>query len=1281
MGLISMRKLDPAKADFLMITHKSLRSATTNYSDVPMAYAAYRASTAGGGFDTLLVNISQLYDLFSYGEYTPLALFRFCKFMAAGGDPKYLFIMGKGLTSSYLQQFRAGGAEIRDLIPTSGFPGSDAIFTAGLKGATYESGFPVGRISAESPAALAAYLDKVKEMESMPNNALWQKELVHLSGGRGDAQQSEFRSYVDGFKAVAEGEYLGGKVETISKKTNGATELINIAEYVNAGKILITFFGHSATTSADIEIGNVSNEGLGYQNKGKYPIMIVNGCNAGDMYNTGYGFGEDWIGTPDKGAVGFLAHTGAALTNRLKRYTDLFYEVAFTDTLFLGESIGSLQKEVGRRYLSRYSNSESDISQIQQMSLQGDPSVVLFRADKPDYAITNDNVFAQSLGEDPINVFESFRLSLIAQNFGVTQNDSLKVAISRRLSNGQEHILDTMVYAPVFYKDTLYFEIPPVGIDGFGLNQFTVSLDPLNEIKELDEINNQATFEYFVPLGGTSNIFPAKYAIVSTEEIQLVAQSLDLLMENRTFLFELDTTNSFNSPYKKQTSIPGNALAKWQVNLFDNLPDQDTLVFYWRTKFSEARPNELDIWNTSSFTFVNNGSNGWAMAHFQQFHGNDMGQVVLNEANRSWEFERFETNIHLRTFGTSNPDLDYENVELTINNTQYIFPTRLCTNNSMNLVAFDKSTTVPYLVLGDPFVLDRKNCGRIPQVINNLINREIRTNLWMEDYIETMGDGDYVLLFSIGNVTFQSWPASTMAKLAEIGINASDIESLANGEPVIILGKKGDNPGTATIVKADYSNPTPPEEQEIIFDGTISGQAVSGSVRSPNIGPAANWKSFEQNATSLESPSVDEFSFNIYGIDGNQNEKLLIERVQSKEVDLQSVNAAEYPYLRLELNLRDEQNLTPSQLQKWMVIFDGVPEGVLTYKSDQSTTEIEKNEGETHEMNLTFDNVSNYAFVDSIAVEYSIFNNDDRKSYADTLMLKPLNFHESTDFTISLDTHEKVGMNDVKVFANPYLLPEQNYNNNYINFPKYLNVVADNTNPIMEVTVDGEFIMDGDIVSPSPIITLRLKDDENGLPKTDTLGVHLYLNEQCDACQPVRVSFSSPNITWTPASDDNDFIVEYQPTVLADGKYALRAEATDASGNPSGSEPYFVNFDVINESQITNFFPYPNPFSTRTQFVFTLTGSEIPDEIIIQIMTVNGTVVREITQDEIGPIRIGHNKTEYAWDGRDEYGDQLANGVYLYKVKIYTNGVDMKHRETSADRAFNNGIGKMYLLR
>ncbi|MEX2380054.1 MAG: hypothetical protein WD530_04890, partial [Vicingaceae bacterium] len=80
-------------------------------------------------------------------------------------------------------------------------------------------------------------------------------------------------------------------------------------------------------------------------------------------------------------------------------------------------------------------------------------------------------------------------------------------------------------------------------------------------------------------------------------------------------------------------------------------------------------------------------------------------------------------------------------------------------------------------------------------------------------------------------------------------------------------------------------------------------------------------------------------------------------------------------------------------------------------------------------------------------------------------------------------------------------------------------------------------------------------------------------------------------------------------------------------------------------------------------------------------MTITGKVVREIDQFEIGPLRIGDNITEFAWDGRDEFGDQLANGIYLYRVKMRMNGSAIEHRESKADQFFTKEFGKMYLLR
>ena len=80
-------------------------------------------------------------------------------------------------------------------------------------------------------------------------------------------------------------------------------------------------------------------------------------------------------------------------------------------------------------------------------------------------------------------------------------------------------------------------------------------------------------------------------------------------------------------------------------------------------------------------------------------------------------------------------------------------------------------------------------------------------------------------------------------------------------------------------------------------------------------------------------------------------------------------------------------------------------------------------------------------------------------------------------------------------------------------------------------------------------------------------------------------------------------------------------------------------------------------------------------------MTITGKIVKEITQDEFGPVHIGRNISNYAWDGKDEYGDLLANGVYLYRVITNINGNSIEKKNTSASKFFTKDFGKMYIIR
>ncbi len=106
---------------------------------------------------------------------------------------------------------------------------------------------------------------------------------------------------------------------------------------------------------------------MGYRNKGKYPMILVNGCNAGNIFSTTYTFGEDWIITPDRGALGVIAHSAYGYVGPLKRYSDLFYSTAYQDSTYIHKPIGDIHKETARRYISQVNPTPLNISQAQDI--------------------------------------------------------------------------------------------------------------------------------------------------------------------------------------------------------------------------------------------------------------------------------------------------------------------------------------------------------------------------------------------------------------------------------------------------------------------------------------------------------------------------------------------------------------------------------------------------------------------------------------------------------------------------------------------------------------------------------------------------------------------------------------------------------------------------------------------------------------------------------------------------------------------------------------------------
>jgi hypothetical protein len=242
---------------------------------------------------------------------------------------------------------------------------------------------------------------------------------------------------------------------------------------------------------------------------------------------------------------------------------------------------------------------------------------------------------------------------------------------------------------------------------------------------------------------------------------------------------------------------------------------------------------------------------------------------------------------------------------------------------------------------------------------------------------------------------------------------------------------------------------------------------------------------------------------------------------------------------------------------------------------------------------------------------------------------------------------------------------------------------------LLDVTFDGVHILNRDIVSAKPHVQIKLKDESEYLLLNDTSLMTVQVQYPNGSLR--TYSFDGDTLRFVPATStsDNTATIEFTPQFMqqinAEGDvYELVIKAKDKSGNKASDIAYRVAFTVISKPMISNILNYPNPFSTSTAFVFTITGSTVPQNVRIQILTVTGKIVREITTNELGPLRIGRNITEFKWDGTDQYGQKLGNGVYLYRVITSLDGKAMdkyKAQGDNTDQYFNNGYGKMYLMR
>ena len=252
-------------------------------------------------------------------------------------------------------------------------------------------------------------------------------------------------------------------------------------------------------------------------------------------------------------------------------------------------------------------------------------------------------------------------------------------------------------------------------------------------------------------------------------------------------------------------------------------------------------------------------------------------------------------------------------------------------------------------------------------------------------------------------------------------------------------------------------------------------------------------------------------------------------------------------------------------------------------------------------------------------------------------------------FVVPKDIAYQYGNGKISLYAQTTNL-EQNtdasgYNLDLVVGGSNPNALADNEPPIVESFMDDFSFVFGGMTGKNPILLGKLSD-ENGI-NTAGSGIGHEITAVLD---DNREEIIVLNEYYTSAINDyTKGTVEFPLYNLETGHHNLRLKAWDVYNN-SGED--YLEFTVVDGEgiQLAHLLNYPNPFSTKTYFHFDHSRSGDDLDVKIQIFTLTGKMVRTFVFDVM--MSPSHIESPEYFDGKDEFGDQLAKGVYIYKVSV-----------------------------
>ncbi|MEP7146481.1 MAG: C25 family cysteine peptidase [bacterium] len=1207
-------------ADYLVIYNSLLQAQAEQLR-------TYRQSH--DNFRSVKSEIEDIYDIFNYGMEDPIAVKRFTKHVYDTWQlPKVKFICLFGRGSLDPKKNLSGSVYEKNLVPVYGNPPSDGYFSNLNVGSFfYYDQIALGRIPAYYPTEAQTMVDKIIAYETEPADKWW-KTFSFITGGStpGEQQFHQQRSNFECSTYVMPPP-ISGECHKIYRSDSSGQITFNYADSIkndiNRGTLLVNFRGHAG--SRDWEVGMQDPNVL--SNGNKLPVVLSLTCFTGENSKTEYrGFGEKFMYLNGKGAIGFIGTTGWSFSST---GNDLGTYILQTIKLDSNRRLGEIVKKADKD-LSSDSLSFSVRHTVNCYKLMGDPAVKLKLPRIPEFVIRDNDYL---LSSESVTLNDPITLTIFPKNFGLYA-DSCMIRFQLK-KNNQNYIIKDTVYHSFRYLDTVLYNFK---IDTAGVYSMTVILDQGNWYPLEDKSNNTITFqipfnEYsFLPLSPVDNSLQYKDSV----ELTGLNPALNLIQNSVKLMLELDTNKLFNSPVLR--TFINNNLSGVSTKFKTRLPVlANNTLYYWRT--NAIINNDTTGWSKVQRFIYNNGTSNAETRNEitdendrftnadsridllklkpNQFNSSDF--VNTSFTSSGIKLNEFNANLFVRSLGSNAEEASYFSIgdkNIYIDGGQ---------NTGLNLLKVSKIT------------------GSILQLKNLKMNSEASSDS-LVNILNTYDSTHYLMLLNAayfaGGTTLST---NARNKLRQFGsIYCDSIGILGYFHSWSLIGYLGAAPSQVSEMFDPCCRTSPActscdHWSQSVSSMNVMFQKTSGTV-SNIIGPAKEWTQFKWTQSV---PANSRLVFDIFGITNAGNQILLRSNIQTNEfVQLSTINVRDYPKLNLlaKFNIDTLTGMQSPVLNSLSVIYSAASELVL----DKNSLAINSNQKVNNVLNFSFNfhNAGLNFIYGNIVTVYNGAISDSNVILRDTissLIMPDSLLHYSNSFSVP------VFRDSTRI--NIYIRPKDGSNefytfNNTASFS--INTERASAGKKIEVKFDDKVISSGENIRKNPEVKINLASTQKSSLSDDTTQILIRLNERY---VPYFINGNvNPNIKQISNDNQvsgNKYSINFYPE-LNSGKNILSVIYKNEFEDNYDSISYdvFVN----GEFSVKDFYNYPNPMRTETSFIFNVEGAASESLFKIKVYTVSGRLIKEIQYN----ASQGYNQV--AWDGRDNDGDLVSNGTYLYKL-------------------------------